>query len=49
MTDFARHFHQSPDQLGSEHIRQYQLHLLNERKPARQTFQVRNRGCPSRK
>lgn len=29
---FARHFQQSPDQLGPEEIRQYQLYLLNERK-----------------
>ncbi len=41
VADFARYFHQSPDLLGSEHIRQYQLHLLNERKLAWQTFQVR--------
>ncbi len=29
---FAKHFQQSPDQLGPEEIRQYQLHLLKERK-----------------
>jgi hypothetical protein len=29
---FAEHFHRSPDQLGPEHIRQYQLHLVQERK-----------------
>ena len=29
---FAEHFHRSPDQLGREHIRQYQLHLIDERK-----------------
>jgi integrase/recombinase XerD len=29
---FAEHFHRSPDQLGREHIRQYQLYLVDERK-----------------
>jgi site-specific recombinase XerD len=32
--DFASHFGKRPDHLGSEHLRQYQLHLLNERKLA---------------
>jgi len=41
IADFARYFRQSPDQLGSEQVRQYQLYLLNERKLAWQTFQVR--------
>ena len=31
VADFAKHFHISPDQLGPEHIRQYQLHLVHER------------------
>lgn len=38
---FAQYFHQSPDQLGAEQVRQYQLYLLNERKLCWQTFQVR--------
>ena len=32
MRQFAEHFHRSPDQLGLEHVREYQLHLLQERK-----------------
>ncbi len=31
---FARHFHQSPEQLGPEDIRAYQVHLTNEKKLA---------------
>src|SRR5215471_15995762 len=30
--DFARYFHRSPDELGPDHIRQYQAHLFRERK-----------------
>ena len=30
--DFAAYFKKRPDQLGQEHLRQYQLHLLNDRK-----------------
>jgi integrase/recombinase XerD len=30
--DFARHFHRSPDQLGLDHIRDYQVHLFRVRK-----------------
>jgi len=29
---FAEYFRRSPDQLGREHVRQYQLHLVQERK-----------------
>jgi integrase/recombinase XerD len=30
--DFARHFGKSPDKLSQEHLRQYQLNLVNDRK-----------------
>jgi integrase len=32
VADFAKYFQRSPDQLGPDEIRQYQLYLLNERK-----------------
>src|SRR3984885_7291199 len=39
VADFARYFHKSPDKLGPEEIRQYQLHSwLNVRKLAWSTF-----------
>jgi integrase/recombinase XerD len=39
--DFARHFGKSPDLLNQEHIRQYQLYLLNDRKLATNTIIAR--------
>jgi site-specific recombinase XerD len=32
--DFSTHFHQPPDQLGAEHIRLFQVHLLKQKKLA---------------
>jgi integrase/recombinase XerD len=36
--DFARHFGKSPELLDQEHIRQYHLHLVNDRKLAVNTI-----------
>ena len=30
--EFAKHFHRSPEQLGPEHIREFQAHLFSVRK-----------------
>lgn len=39
--DFAGYFHRSPDQLGPEHIREFQAHLFTERKMATNTVNQR--------
>ena len=39
--DFARYFKRPPDQLGPEHIRQYQAYLFRERKLAAHTVTQR--------
>ena len=39
--EFAKHFHKSPDLLGAEEVRQYQLYLINEKRLAAQTVKVR--------
>src|SRR5215469_10362127 len=35
---FAQHFHRSPDQLGAEEIRRYQLFLIQEKKLSWSTY-----------
>src|ERR1035441_7643644 len=44
VADFARHFNKPPDGLGPEHIREYQLHLIDEKKLPWSTLQVRIAG-----
>ena len=41
--DFATYFGKRPDLLRQEHLRQYQLHLLNDRKLTVDT--IVGRGC----
>jgi integrase/recombinase XerD len=41
---FAKHFHRSPDQLGLEHIRDYQVYLFRVRKLKPATVAVRLAG-----
>jgi site-specific recombinase XerD len=42
--DFARYFKPPPDQLGPEHIREYQAYLFRERKLAARTVTQRLAG-----
>jgi integrase/recombinase XerD len=37
VAEFARHFHKPPDQLGPEHIRQYQLFLIKDKQASQST------------
>jgi len=41
---FAKHFRKSPEELGPEHVRQYLLHLLQDKHDVWSTIQV-NRGA----
>ena len=36
--EFARHFHRSPEQLGPDHVREYQVHLFRDRKLSARTI-----------
>jgi site-specific recombinase XerD len=38
LAEFAKHFHQSPDQLSLEHIREYQLFLVKQKLVSRPTY-----------
>ena len=38
VTEFARHFGTSPERLCAEHIRRYQLFLINEKKASQSTL-----------
>jgi Phage integrase, N-terminal SAM-like domain len=38
VAEFAKHFNRPPDELGSEEIRTWQLHLLNERRVKLSTY-----------
>jgi integrase/recombinase XerD len=39
---FAEYFNVSPEQLGAEDVRRFQLHLLNEKKLAPGTVEMRS-------
>ena len=41
LRDFTKHFHRSPDQLGPEQIKEFQLYLLRDRKLATNTVKQR--------
>jgi integrase/recombinase XerD len=36
--EFARHFRRSPEELGPEHVREYQVHLFRDRKLSARTI-----------
>lgn len=42
VADFALYFNVSPERLGPDEIRDYQLHLINDKKVAWPTLQIRN-------
>jgi hypothetical protein len=49
--EFARYFHRSPEQLGPNHVREYQVHLFRDRKLSPPTIEGRGQlygFCSSR-
>lgn len=38
LAEFATHFHLPPDQLGADHIRQYQLFLVKQKQVSRPAY-----------
>ena len=44
--DFAKYFHRSPERLGPEHIREYQVHLFRDRKLSPGTIYSRTLDLP---
>lgn len=37
VSEFAKHFHKPPDQLGPEHVRKYQLFLIKDKQASQST------------
>jgi integrase/recombinase XerD len=48
VAEFAQHFHRSPDQLGADDIRQFQLFLIKRRRLAWSTYNVFVSGIKGR-
>ena len=44
--EFARHFHRSSEQLGPDHVREYQVHLFRDRKLSARTIAGQTAALP---